>query len=113
MIIKYDQSQISRVLENLIKNAIESKTKMKMKKIVIETIKNKNMLEIRIEDNGIGFENDVEKLFEPYITHKKGGSGLGLPICKKIIEDHNGDIKLYESKKLLGGAIKIILPIND
>jgi two-component system, NtrC family, nitrogen regulation sensor histidine kinase NtrY len=113
MIIKYDQSQISRVLENLIKNAIESKTKMKMKKIVIETIKNKNMLEIRIEDNGIGFENDVEKLFEPYITHKKGGSGLGLPICKKIIEDHNGDIKLYKSKKLLGGAIKIILPIND
>ena len=113
MIIKYDQSQMSRVLENLIKNAIEAKTQMKKKKIEIETVKNMNTFEIIIEDNGMGFENDVEKLFEPYITHKKGGSGLGLPICKKIIEDHNGDIKLYKSKKLLGGAIKITLPMND
>ena len=113
MIIKYDQSQMSRVLENLIKNAIEAKTQMKKKKIEIETIKNMNTFEIIIEDNGMGFENDVEKLFEPYITHKKGGSGLGLPICKKIIEDHDGDIKLYKSKKLLGGAIKITLPMSD
>ena len=112
IIIKFDQSQISRVLENLLKNAIESRTKLKKKIIEIETLKKMDMFEINIEDNGIGFEDDVEKLFEPYITHKKGGSGLGLPICKKIIEDHNGEIKLYKSKKLLGGAIRIKLPIK-
>ena len=60
-------------------------------------------------DNGDGFPNDIDKLFEPYITHKKNGTGLGLPICKKIIEDHSGEIILGKSTELGGASVNIKL----
>ena len=74
--------------------------------------KNKNNLKICIHDSGAGFPDQKEKLFEPYITHKKDGTGLGLPICKKIIEDHRGEINLYNSELLCGAQVNITLPID-
>ena len=60
-----------------------------------------------IEDNGIGFPDNKDKLFEPYITHKANGSGLGLAICKKIIEDHNGKIRIEKNKQMAGTTSSI------
>ncbi len=111
-IIRFDKSQINRVLENLFKNALESEIKKDKKIILIETMKNKGFFQIKIEDNGPGFPNEGDKIFEPYITHKKNGTGLGLSICKKIIEDHQGKISIYKSKSLLGGGVSILIPIN-
>lgn len=112
LFIKADKSQILRVFNNILKNAIESDSNGKKKKIYARIKKNKNEVKVLIEDNGEGFPKEKENLFEPYITHKKNGTGLGLSICKKIIEEHYGKIKLSNSGLLKGAAVEIILPIK-
>ena len=66
---------------------------------------------IKIFDNGMGF-NDIKSITKPYYTTKKNGTGLGLPIVSKIINEHNGDINFI--KKSNGAGIEIYLPaINE
>jgi signal transduction histidine kinase len=73
-------------------------------------------VDVRVEDTGDGIQPwELAKIFEPYFTTKQGksGTGLGLYITKKVIEDHNGSIKV-ESTPLLGTTFTIRLPlIND
>ena len=79
------------------------------KKIDIEIDAKDDYIEIIISDNGTGFENkDLTKILKPYFTTKKNGSGLGLPIVNKIINDHNGVLKILPN--LTGAIIKINLP---
>ena len=52
---------------------------------------------IRISDNGIGLPEDRAKLFEPYVTTRDKGTGLGLPIVRKIIEEHGGTLDLVDA----------------
>ncbi len=109
-----DATLIRQAFTNLVKNAIESvesQTKIdpKMKgEIKISAEKQTETLEIKIIDNGIGLPADKTKLFEPYITLKDTGTGLGLPIVKKIIEDHNGKITLSDRDNNEQGACVII-----
>jgi len=95
-----DYEQISRAIFNLIKNSIESiqekasKIGNFNKKINIEIKRINNYIAINIFDNGIGFSSaTIKELIKPYYTTKKKGSGLGLSIVNKIINDHNGTIK--------------------
>jgi len=95
-----DKEQISRVIFNLIKNSIESiqekaqKTGDFNKKISIEIKRINNYIAINIFDNGIGFSKKITKeIIKPYYTTKEKGSGLGLSIVNKIINDHNGTIE--------------------
>ena len=112
-----DQEQISRSFFNLIKNSIESiqekasKTKDLKKIIDIEIHPIKDYITLTIVDSGIGFSDiDKENLIKPYYTTKLNGSGLGLSIVNKIINDHNGSIKFLNHDK--GAKIEIILPKN-
>ena len=112
-----DQEQISRSFFNLIKNSIESiqekasKTKDLKKIIDIEIHPIKDYIALTIVDSGIGFSDiDKENLIKPYYTTKLNGSGLGLSIVNKIINDHNGSIKFLNHDK--GAKIEIILPKN-
>jgi len=96
-----DSEQLSRVFLNLIKNSIESiqdkssKNGDFVKKIDIEIISKSDYIEIIITDNGIGFSNiDISNIIKPYYTTKSKGSGLGLSIVNKIINDHNGLLKI-------------------
>ncbi|MDC0142483.1 ATP-binding protein [Candidatus Pelagibacter sp.] len=115
LIILCDNEQISRVFFNLIKNSIESIEEKSIKsgnfdKIInIEIKKGNDYITINLTDNGTGFANkNVKDLIKPYFTTKIKGSGLGLSIVNKIINDHNGTMKFLEKK---GGAkIEIILP---
>ena len=77
-------------------------------KITIEIDENNEYIEIKMLDNGSGF-NNVKNIIKPYYTTKKDGTGLGLPIVTKIINEHNGDINFLEN--LNGAEIKISLPI--
>ena len=72
-------------------------------------IRKKKLVVIIIEDNGIGFPENRDRLFEPYITNKANGTGLGLAICKKIIEDHGGEINLLNSEEYGGASVRIKL----
>jgi len=95
-----DSEQINRVILNLIKNSIESiqeKTSKGAdftKKIDIEITNKNDYIRFTITDNGIGFSNtNLNNILKPYFTTKIKGSGLGLSIVNKIINDHNGNIK--------------------
>ena len=69
----------------------------------------KNYIFIEIIDNGIGISKEkIGKIFEPYFTTKSKGTGLGLSIVKKIIEDHNGKIKIDKNKQMAGTTSLII-----
>ncbi len=115
ILIKADREQISRVFVNLIKNSIESlnekyqKNNEFIKKIIIEIGQINDYIEILIIDNGTGFNiTNLPEISKPYFTTKKNGSGLGLSIVVKIINDHNGTIEFLNYNK--GAKIKIIFP---
>jgi two-component system nitrogen regulation sensor histidine kinase NtrY len=59
---------------------------------------------ITISDNGIGLPADRARLFEPYVTTREKGTGLGLPIVKKIIEEHGGTLLLTDADPFEPGA---------
>ena len=108
MKLKCDYNQLSRVFLNILKNSYESQTKNK-KFISVKVTDGVDFIDINIEDNGIGFPENRDKLFEPYITNKIDGTGLGLAICKKIIEDHGGEIYLLNSDDFGGASVRIKL----
>ncbi len=113
--IKGDNEQLTRVFINLIKNSIESLLEKQQKindfdkKINIEINQINDYIEIQIIDNGTGFKNtNLSELSKPYFTTKKNGSGLGLSIVVKIVNDHNGTIDFLNYNK--GAKIKITFP---
>ena len=98
-----DNEQINRVFLNLIKNSIESihektlKNTDYEKKINIVITNKKDYIETIITDSGTGFSNkDFKNILKPYFTTKPKGSGLGLSIVNKIINDHKGTIKFKQ-----------------
>ncbi len=109
-----DSEQLYRVFINLIKNSLEAIDEKKQKmsnlegKITVEINRNNEYIMIKMLDNGIGF-NDTKNIIKPYFTTKKQGTGLGLPIVTKIINEHNGDINFV--KKSDGAEIIISLPL--
>ena len=79
------------------------------KKIDVEIQLINDYISIVVQDNGTGFtNNDLKTLSKPYFTTKKDGSGLGLSIVEKILNDHNGFIEFISKKD--GAKIKILLP---
>ena len=115
LFINSDKEQMSRTFINLIKNSIESineksqKNPDFIKKINIEIDEINDYIHLNIIDNGIGFNLiNLTNLAKPYYTTKKNGSGLGLSIVVKIINDHNGTIDFLNHKN--GAKIKIVLP---
>tara|TARA_B100000795_G_scaffold268726_1_gene256315 strand:+ start:67 stop:1848 length:1782 start_codon:yes stop_codon:yes gene_type:complete len=101
IILNSDYEQLSRVFLNLIKNSIESiQEKYQISydykgKITIELNDYDNYIEFIIIDNGKGFaslKNNIRDILNPYFTTKKKGTGLGLAVVNKIINDHNGSI---------------------
>jgi len=112
-----DSEQLSRVFFNLIKNSIESiqeryfKSPDFTKKISIVIINKSDYIEFIIIDNGTGFsEKNFKNILKPYFTTKSKGSGLGLSIVNKIINDHEGTIKFTQQK--VGAKIIVKFPKN-
>ena len=113
--LQLDQDAISRVLINLIKNAIEAKPeKTKLNINIKSTFKEKEgLVQLIISDDGKGFPNDIiDQVFEPYITTKEKSGGLGLAIVQNIIEQHDGQI-FASNIKPHGARITIELSIIE
>lgn len=114
-VIQADEQKLRQVFNNLIKNALDATVDATSPIINIKTsnlkINNEAYIELTISDNGQGFEPDiVGNAFEPYVTTKTKGKGLGLAIAKHIIEEHMGHIELT-NKKTQGASVIIILPV--
>ena len=122
-----DSSKIEQVIANLIANAIkftneDGKIKVEIKKAKPEEISMKNALkggylQVAVEDNGIGIkQEDIPKVFDKFqqiessLVRKIGGTGLGLPIAKQLIEAHRGMIWV-ESELNHGSTFSFIIPI--
>ncbi len=113
--INGDEDQLNRVFINLIKNSEEAFEDMLKKDpnfkgiINIEIINNNDYITCRLTDNGPGI-TDAKKAMTPYFTTKKKGTGLGLPIVTKIINEHFGNFSIKNQKKGKGTLISISLP---
>ncbi|MBC7178766.1 MAG: HAMP domain-containing protein, partial [Roseovarius sp.] len=107
-----DAAMIGQALTNLVKNAGEAIETLQEKgapeghrpMIRIESAIEGDRAVIRISDNGIGLPQDRARLFEPYVTTRDKGTGLGLPIVKKIIEEHGGTLVLEDAEPFEAGA---------
>lgn len=114
-----DPQMISQCLTNLLVNSIQSiESKMSEDnssykgKVTVRLYSKNSSLFISVEDNGMGFPDNRDKLTEPYVTTKEKGTGLGLAIVKKIMEEHGGSISFDDAPK--GGAITILkFPIQE
>ena len=91
--IKFDQSYIDIILNNLFKNSIEALEGSSNPIIEISLNNYENHILFSFFDNGPGYEGDVENLIKPYFS-TKNSSGLGLPLIDKIIRDNNGNLKI-------------------
>ncbi|MGD0959441.1 MAG: ATP-binding protein [Methylomonas sp.] len=115
VIVEVDPVSIRQVLHNLLKNAQEATSSQCQ--IDIKTAKtvrnNVEYIELAIYDNGSGLNAEqIESIFEPYVTSKSKGTGLGLAIVKKIIEEHGGAIWIDKSYNDGAGFI-IQLPVFE
>ena len=113
--INGDEDQLSRVFINLIKNSEESFLDQLQKmpnfkgNIDIEIFDNNDYIVIRLTDNGTGI-TDAKKAMTPYFTTKKTGTGLGLPIVTKIINEHSGNFSIKNKLDKKGAIVTITLP---
>jgi signal transduction histidine kinase len=82
-------------------------------KIDIELRRKGERLEIRIEDNGPGIADAVrDRLFEPFVSYgKENGTGMGLTVVQKILQDHGGDVAV-EKTSVSGTTFRINIPLN-
>ncbi len=113
--INGDEDQLNRVFINLMKNSEEAFEEMRKKNpefkgiIDIEIYSNNDYITCRLTDNGPGI-TDAKKAMTPYFTTKKTGTGLGLPIVTKIINEHSGVFSIKNKKNGKGTIVNLTLP---
>jgi len=119
-----DATMISQALTNLIKNAGEAIETLEQKgapeghapEIRVSSVIDGRWAIVTIADNGIGLPEDRARLFEPYVTTRAEGTGLGLPIVRKIVEEHGGSLTLedaptFDDSGHVGAMAVIRLPL--
>ena len=108
-----DPEAIKRAVANLVDNAAEAMQDAVLKEITISTslVASHEAVELVVSDTGHGVSRDVkERLFLPYFSTKQRGTGLGLAIVSRIVEDHNGSIRVEENKPV-GSRFVVELPV--
>jgi signal transduction histidine kinase len=111
MRVKGDRFALERVFRNLITNAMDAMPEGG--ELTISTKRVNSDIEIRVSDTGCGIEKErIKDIFTEYTTTKRKGLGLGLPVSKKIIDEHRGRIEI-ESKVGVGTTFIIILPASE
>jgi two-component system nitrogen regulation sensor histidine kinase NtrY len=121
-----DATLIGQALTNLIKNAMEATESHAAAiqdgdyrpEIRVRLKRRGKTAVLTVADNGSGFPPDRARLFEPYVTTRDNGTGLGLPIVKKIVEEHGGRLRLEDAPAFGPGAhhgaqVAVILPLNE
>jgi two-component system, LuxR family, sensor kinase FixL len=112
-IILADKIQIQQVLLNLLRNAAEAVAEQERRDIALLAGMQDGMVQISIIDNGPGLPPEVQaRLFQPFVSTKKNGMGIGLSICHDIVTSHNG--RLWAESNPTGGTIfRLALPTAE
>jgi two-component system sensor kinase FixL len=107
-----DRVQIQQVLTNLMRNAVEAMQESPKREITVSGLADDVALEIAVADTGPGIAPEVaENLFKPFVTTKSTGMGVGLSICRSIVQNHGGELKGEPNPK--GGTIfRFTLPLK-
>ena len=107
--IEIDPEQIRQVILNLLLNAVQAVGGAG--NITVSTLLKGDSQTITVSDSGGGISQaEMKKLFIPFFTTKKGGTGLGLPICQRIVQNHGGNINI-QSELGQGTSVTIQLPM--
>ncbi|MGZ3304788.1 MAG: two-component system sensor histidine kinase NtrB, partial [Asticcacaulis sp.] len=109
-----DRVQIQQVLINLIRNAGEAMRAENRRQVTLSTaMADDGHVAVEVADTGPGISDEVaQQLFQPFVTSKPGGMGIGLAISKRIIEAHDGEISVFRNSD--GGAtFRFTLPVAD
>lgn len=107
-----DKEQWSRIIHNLIKNALQSVPEDRQPEIAVRVQKEQGKGIISVSDNGIGVPDEMkERVFEPNFTTKSSGMGLGLAMVRNLIQNFGGTID-FENKGQ-GAAFTITIPIQQ
>lgn len=108
--INFDRIYLIRIITNLVKNSIQAIPEDRKSEVSVSLQKIKDFIIIRVTDNGVGIPPHLgDKIFEPKFTTTTGGTGLGLAMVKKIVEDYNGEIR-YISEENRGAEFIIRIP---
>jgi two-component system sensor kinase FixL len=104
--------QVQQLLVNLLRNAVEATGGNKRQELEISTsLIHAEMVQVAITDNGRGLSDEIAShLFEAFQSTKRNGMGLGLMICRSIVEAHAGDLS-YEPNRTGGAICRFTLPV--
>jgi len=108
-----DKTQMNRLFTNLFQNAVESSAENEKCRISIRSVMNKKKVTVSVRDNGSGIPEEMQaRIFMPNFTTKTSGSGMGLAICKGIVEKAGGRI-WFETERGRGSSFYVELPLAD
>lgn len=108
-----DSIQIQQAILNLVRNAIDALTGCEIRNILLTTAEVDDRIEISVSDTGPGLPVSVqERLFEPFVSTKPGGMGIGLSICRTIVETHGGKIA-FHTEPGKGTTFRLALPVLE
>lgn len=112
-LVRADREQITQVLVNLVQNALDAANAKQgeQAKVLVRVLPGESGgVSVEVHDNGAGLAPDERaRIFEPYYTTKSHGTGLGLPICDRIVSDHGGTITVDDSALLSGARFTVAL----
>jgi len=117
VVTRFDRRLLSQAVTNIVKNATEGIAATEMAgrtpKISVSLRVDEGEVVIDVEDNGKGFPHENRaRLLEPYMTTRSEGTGLGLPIVAKILEDHGGGIELLDAASGQGALVRLHFPLT-
>ena len=113
-----DSREIKQLFLNLFKNAIEAmpeggKLRIRMYLVRKDSSRNEDRVRVEISDTGVGInEADLQYIFRPFYSTKPKGTGLGLPFCRRVVEEHGGEISL-KSEMRKGTIFMVTFPIRQ
>jgi two-component system sensor kinase FixL len=108
-----DRIQIQQVLVNLIRNAIDAMIDSPVRRLSIRTKREDGLTRVTVEDTGSGISETIaDQLFQPFVTSKQSGMGIGLSICRTIVQAHGG--RIWATSRDGGGAsFHFSVPVSD
>ncbi|MDE2922249.1 MAG: ATP-binding protein [Acidobacteriota bacterium] len=109
-VLAFDRRLLQRALRNLIENALRASSGDGEVLVAVETCGPDGAVAVTVSDRGPGVsDSDLERIFEPYFSTSSGGTGLGLPIARRIVQEHGGSITAA-TRPGGGLAVRIVLP---